>query len=134
MLKRASRLRDGQRFRQVRNEGASAAHPFLVLVWRSNGEPFSRCGVTVSRRIGNAVVRNRARRRISEALRLLWGQVPPGWDLVWIARPPVVGADFVELQAVCARLLRRAKILPPPVVVQTSIESERPSEESSRGS
>jgi ribonuclease P protein component len=110
-VKRRYRLADKERFRQVRQTGASFAHPLLVLCLLPNDQPISRCGFTVSRRVGKAVERNRARRRISEAVRLLWDLVEPGWDMVWIARPSVTEAEFVDLQCACARLLRRARLL-----------------------
>jgi len=110
-LNRRDSLADKARFRQVRQSGTSHPHPILVLCYLPNGEPFSRCGFTVSRRIGGAVERNRARRRMSEAVRLLWDMVAPGWDMVWVARPGVKDAEFSELQSACARLLRRARLL-----------------------
>jgi ribonuclease P protein component len=48
---------------------------------------------------------------LSEAVRLAWALVEPGWDMVWIARPAIVKADFAEMQAACVRLLQRAGIL-----------------------
>lgn len=114
MLPRRHRLSDKARFRQVRQEGTSHAHPLLVLCCLPNEEAFSRCGFTVSRRIGKAVERNRARRRMSEAMRLLWDMVAPGWDMVWVARPGIDKAEFSELQSACARLLRRARLLRTP--------------------
>jgi ribonuclease P protein component len=113
-LNRRYSLRDKALFRQVRQSGKSYAHPLLVLCCLPNQEVFSRCGFTVSRRIGKAVERNRARRRISEAVRLLWDMVVPGWDMVWVARPGINKAEFSELQSVCARLLRRARLLKAP--------------------
>jgi len=98
----------------VRQEGANYAHPLLVLCCLPNQEAFSRCGFTVSRRVGKAVERNRARRRMSEAMRLLWDVVTPGWDMVWVARPGINEAEFSELQSACARLLRRARLLRDP--------------------
>jgi ribonuclease P protein component len=111
VLPRRFRLSDKTRFRQVRQEGASYAHPLMVLTCLPNQEPNSRCGFTVSKRIGKAVARNRARRRMSEAIYLLWDVVASGWDMVWIARPGINEAEFSELQSVCARLLRRAHLL-----------------------
>jgi ribonuclease P protein component len=83
----------------------------MVLCLLRNDGPDSRCGFVTSRRLGNAVERNRARRRLKEAVRLLWDLVEPGWDLVWIARPSVNEVEFLDLQAACARLLRRARLL-----------------------
>lgn len=110
-MKRRYRVRDKARFRQVKQEGASYSHPLMVLCCLTNDEMISRCGFTVSRRIGKAVERNRARRRMREAVRLVWDLVAPGWDLVWIARPGINEAEFTELQDACARLLRRARLL-----------------------
>jgi ribonuclease P protein component len=110
-LKRLFRLSDKARFRQVRQEGTTYPHPLLILCCLPNQEPVSRAGFTVSKRIGQAVARNRARRRMNEAVRLLWDRVAPGWDLVWIARPGINTAEFAELQSACARLLRRARLL-----------------------
>lgn len=110
-MKRRNRLTDKKRFRQVRQTGASAPQPLLVLCWLANAQPLSRCGFTVSRRIGTAVERNRARRRMSEAMRLVWDLVEPGWDLVVVARPPINDADFTQIQDACLRVLRRAGLL-----------------------
>lgn len=111
MLKRRYRLRDGKRLEEVRTGGGSAALPLVVLCWAPNDQPVSRCAFVVSRRIGKAVVRNRVRRRLSEAVRLMWELIEPGWDLVWIARRAAVEADFPALQEACVRLARRAGVL-----------------------
>jgi len=110
-VKRRYRLRDQERFRQVRQTGVSYSHPIVVLYVLPNGQPLSRCGFVVSRRIGKAVTRNRARRRLSEAVRLTWDLIAPGWDMVWIARPPINAAEFAALQEACVRLLRKAGVL-----------------------
>ena len=83
----------------------------MVLSCLRNDTDISRCGFTVSKRIGKAVERNRARRRMREAVRNLWDLIQPGWDLIWIARPGINEASFAELQDACARLLRRARLL-----------------------
>jgi ribonuclease P protein component len=83
----------------------------MVLNYLRNDCGISRSGFTVSKRIGKAVDRNRARRRMRHAVRLLWDLVEPGWDLIWVARPGINEAEFTELQDACARLLRRARLL-----------------------
>ncbi len=110
-MKRGQRLADSERFRQVREMGSSYAHPLLILCTLPNDVGLSRCGFTASRRIGKAVERNRARRRMREAVRQMWDLVAPSWDLVWIARPALNNAGYAELQAACTRLLRRAGVL-----------------------
>lgn len=110
-MKRRFRLTDKERFRLVRQTGVSYTHPLLVICLLANGQSFSRCGFTVSRRLGKAVERNRVRRRMSEALRLIWDLIEPGWDVVWVARPAIKSTDFPEIQEACIRLLKRARAL-----------------------
>lgn len=110
-MERRFRVSESERFRQIRQEGASHAHPLLILNYLRNDGEISRCGFTVSKRIGKAVERNRARRRMREAVRGLRDLIDPGWDLIWVARPGINEASFLELQDACARLLRRARLL-----------------------
>jgi ribonuclease P protein component len=83
----------------------------LVLCVLPNELPYCRFGFSVSSRIGNAVTRNRIKRRLRESMRLRQQSLQPGWDLVLIARKPVVSANFDEMDAACARLIRRAHLL-----------------------
>jgi ribonuclease P protein component len=74
-----------------------------------NGLPLSRCGFSVSKKVGKAVVRNRVKRLMREITRLT--PLKPGWDIVLIARPKSSSADFTELKELLTELLRRAQIL-----------------------
>ena len=74
-----------------------------------NGLPVSRCGFSVSKKIGNAVHRNRVKRLLRELARLT--PLKPGWDIVFIARPASTAADFKELKKAIVNLLSRAGIL-----------------------
>jgi ribonuclease P protein component len=107
-VKRHQRLRDRARFRQVRQDGRSWAHPLLVLCALPNDLPYSRFGFTASRHVGQAVARNRARRLMREAARLSVQHVVAGWDLVFIARSAIVGAGLREVTPACEALLQRA--------------------------
>lgn len=110
-MKQRFRVRDNQRFQEIRRHGQSVSNRYLVLCVLPNQLPYSRFGFSVSSRIGNAVERNRIKRRLREAMRLRMDTIQPGWDLVFIAKYPIRSADFHDMDAACARLIRRAHLL-----------------------
>lgn len=114
-MQRAYRLRSSADFQRVRAGKRSWAHPLLILYAEPNEVGHPRLGVSVSRRIGKAVVRNRVRRRVREAARLALTPRPGSLvsqDLVFIARPPSAAADWAALRGAIEALLRRAGVLP----------------------
>jgi ribonuclease P protein component len=85
-----------------------------VLVVLKNGLPYSRAGFTASRRVGKATKRNRARRLMKEVVRRHFDEISPGWDLVFVARPPIVNEGFASVERSILRLLDRAGVLRSP--------------------
>ena len=73
------------------------ANGYLVLYARRNRLERNEVGITVSKKLGNAVIRNRTRRRIREAYRLNELRFTPGWDIVIVARSRAVDAPFEKL-------------------------------------
>jgi ribonuclease P protein component len=104
-------LRTGPQFERVRREGRSWGGGLVVLNAARNGTETTRCGFITGKKIGNAVRRNLARRRLREAVRHMLPQVPPGWDLVWIARPQIADAPFTEVESAVQTLLERARLV-----------------------
>ena len=84
---------------------------FLVLYARKNRTHTNRVGVTVSKKLGCAVVRNRVRRRLREVYRLNESKFTPGWDIVVVARSRCIGADFGKLQNAYLSLAEKAGLL-----------------------
>jgi ribonuclease P protein component len=108
-VKRQHRLRTPADFQRVRDAAPRGLpHPLLVLYQAPNDLPLARVGITVSGRVGNAIVRNRVKRRLREALRLRLSQLPSGQDLVVVARPRAAAATWTELNVALDTVLARA--------------------------
>ncbi len=102
------RLKKDVEFKQVRSTGRSWANRSLVLYALPGEQMPTRVGISVSKRIGNAVKRNRVKRLIREAVRLRMPDLVSGWNLVFIARKPIAEAKFVDVQGAVEQLLRHA--------------------------
>ncbi len=90
-------LKQNHLFRRLYQRGKSAAGRCVVVYCRKNGLPYNRLGITVSAKIGHAVVRNRIRRRIREAYRLSEHAYHPGYDIVVVARSRAAFAPYQEI-------------------------------------
>jgi ribonuclease P protein component len=110
-VKRLYRIQKNAQFQKIRRHGKSYTNQILVLCAMPNGLSYSRFGFSVSSRIGNAVVRNRLKRRLREGIRLRQQTIEPGWDIVFIARRPIRNADYHQMDTAAARLLGRAHLL-----------------------
>jgi ribonuclease P protein component len=98
-------------FDRVKKSGISVYHSLVILVYTQNELDISRAAIVASKKIGNAVTRNRVRRRIKACLHDYWGQVKPGWDLVFYSRAASVGVDFQDLKNAIEHLLNKASVL-----------------------
>ena len=87
------------------------ANGYFVLYARKNRTNTNRVGITVSKKLGHAVVRNRVRRRLREVYRLNEDRFTPGWDIVVVARSKAVTADFQTLTNAYLQLAEKAGIL-----------------------
>ena len=87
------------------------ANPYLVLYARKNRAGINRVGITVSKKLGKAHIRNRVRRRFREVYRLNEERFQSGWDIVVVARSRAIEADFSDLTKAYLQLARKAGIL-----------------------
>jgi ribonuclease P protein component len=92
----------------VYKSGKAWVDNIIVIKALPNELEFSRCGFSVAKEVGKAVVRNRVRRLLKEISRLT--NVRPGWDIVFIARPNAAAADYHQLKKSMEKLLLRAHL------------------------
>lgn len=104
-------LKQNHVFRRLYAKGKSRATPCLALYARRNGGKTNRLGITVSTKLGHAVVRNRIRRRLREIYRLHEEQFLPGYDLVAVARVRAVYARYGELERSFLKAARSLELL-----------------------
>jgi len=109
-MKFSSSLKLNHVFRRLYHT-AGFADRHLVLYARRNRTGLNRVGITVSKKLGKAHVRNRIRRRLREVYRLNEEKFLPGWDIVVVARAKAIGADFRDLTRAYLALAKKAGIL-----------------------
>lgn len=107
-MQRELRLRKGDDFARLRAEGQSTSQRQATLSYLPNTLSHNRYGFIVSKRVGKAVVRNRTRRRLREAVREMHPMITPGFDIVFIARTSLVDVPFTTVQRTARDLLRKA--------------------------
>ena len=94
-----------QDFAAFQGDGTTRSHPLLTARFRRTDLETTRFGLSTGRALGGAVVRNRVRRRLREALRVMAPSFQPGWDVLIIARPAIVDADQDTLVGALRRTL-----------------------------
>lgn len=107
-MRRSQRLQRPEQFQRVRRDGKSWSHPLFIMNAVRNRVGRTRCGFVVGKQFGKAHDRNRAKRRTREAVRRLYTNITPGYDLVFVVRTSSVHATFPDLQQAIVDLLKRA--------------------------
>jgi len=107
-MHRRLRLRYSRDFRRLRREGQSKRHPMMVFTYAPNDLHHNRYGFITAKQLGHAVKRNRVRRQLREVLRLLHPHLKQGYDVIIIARVPLMGQPFAKIQRIVCELCDRA--------------------------
>ena len=97
-------------FDLVYEKGKSAGSKYVVFLFRKNGRDITRISFLASKKVGNSVVRNRARRLMKEAFRLLKPDVPKGYDMVFIARQGISRVKCDEVMRSIRACIKRTGV------------------------
>ncbi len=83
----------------------------LVIYYRKNKSDNLRLGITVTKKVGKAVIRNRIRRRIREVFAELSEKIPPCYDIVIVSRVKAADCDYSEIKSALKYLLNKAELI-----------------------
>ncbi len=111
-MKYTERLKKNSDFQAVYRQGKSKAGYLTVFCCAKNDLPYARLGVSVSKKVGNSVVRHRLKRLIKEAYRLNEEHFQPGYDYVIIARKPAADKGFREIERSILKAAGSDKLFP----------------------
>ena len=113
MLARQFRLKNREDFRRLRKKGQKLSNRYALLIYvpALDKTAQSLFGFTASRRIGNAVIRNRAKRLMREGVRQRIPLVAPGWICLLVAKHHITAASSSDVAEAVDSLLNRAGIL-----------------------
>lgn len=110
-MKFTDTLKLNYEFHRLYSKGKSAVTPYLVVYARKGKHPGNRIGFTVSNKLGNAVKRNRIRRRLREIYRLNESHFLQGIDLVVVARAKAANANYHQLEHAFLSAVERLDLL-----------------------
>lgn len=104
-------LRRKDDFSAVYKKGRSVGERYIVLFYKKNGLPYNRIAFLASKKVGNSVERNRARRLIRENYRFLKDDIRTGYDIIFIARNTINGRKFSDVKKSMVGALLKSKLL-----------------------
>lgn len=111
-MRTLKRLRKNEEFQVVFKKGKSVANrQFVVYVLKRPEQSYSRLGLSVSKKMGNAVMRNHIKRFIKEIFRDLSDRLEPGNDYIIISRRPVRTMSYQEMQGSLVHVLKKAGVI-----------------------
>lgn len=111
-MKSEERIKRNSHFRYIYNRGKSISNDTLVLYILKNKKSINRVGISVSKKVGNSVVRNRVKRLIRESYRLNRHNFINGHDFIFIARQKSSSADYKKVEGAMKHLMRKTGIIP----------------------
>ena len=104
-------LRKNSDFNAIYKKGRSVGDRYLVLFLRENGLPYNRTGFLASKKVGNSVKRNRAKRLMKESYRAISYMLPEGYDFIIIARNTICGKKCAEVEKSLLSAFKRTGVI-----------------------
>ncbi|MBS4539312.1 ribonuclease P protein component [Clostridium sp. D2Q-11] len=104
------KLRNNRDFRKVYDKGKSISNKYLVMFYIKNGLDYNRVGFSTTKKLGNAVIRNKVKRLIKESFRLNNDNLINGYDIVFLARIRANSASYEDMEKSIINLFKRSKL------------------------
>jgi ribonuclease P protein component len=108
---REKKLRKTKEYATVYRRGEKIYGKYVLLFFMPNQQEISRFGVVTTKKVGNAVIRNKWRRRIKEIVREYGDDLQSGYDIIVLARPRIKESEFSSVKKDITRVLRKARLL-----------------------
>jgi len=102
-------LRKRTDFSAIYNKGKSLGERYVVLFYRKNNLPYKRIAFLASKKVGNSVERNRARRLMKESVRTSQVELPDGVDYIFIARNTILNRNYADVKKSIEAAIKRVK-------------------------
>jgi ribonuclease P protein component len=105
------RLKSNMEFQKIYNKGKNYWNRNLILFVKKNDLGYTRVGYTITKKIGNSVVRNRIRRQMKEVYRLNFYRIEKGYDLIFIPKKNIIDISFKELESAILHIMKLSKVI-----------------------
>ena len=104
-------LRKQRDFGRVYKKGSSRGSRYVVILYKENGLGYTRTAFVASKKVGNSVTRNRARRLMREAHRSMQDSIACGYDIIFVARNTIADCSEPEVEKVMRTALRGCELI-----------------------
>ena len=111
-MKKSYRIKKEKEFQKIiYHKNSYANRNFVVYIYEAEENPHFRVGLSVGKKVGNAVTRNKVKRRIRESLFEIKDRIKPNYNIVVIARPKVAELSLVEVKSNLEHVFKLANII-----------------------
>jgi ribonuclease P protein component len=109
-MKKSETLKKNEDFRKIYRTAKSYANKYLIMYVKRNDFDYNRIGISVSKKVGNSVVRHRTTRLIRESYRLSEDSILGGLDIIVVAKAGAKGKEYCEIESALMHLIKLHKI------------------------